>query len=148
MSKHTPTPIPISTRVPVLLVDDDDDLRDTVGLLLTEAGYEVAEADTIFDALRWLRGTPTGQVVLLDFVLTWHLNADLLLRAIERETTLARHRYVLMTGSDITRFSTETQRLITHCCTAVICKPFGMSQVFAAIAQTAELLRETDETAG
>src|SRR5215831_12602812 len=79
LSKHTPTPLPISTHAPILLVDDDDGLRNTVGLLLTEAGYEVAEADTIIDALRWLRAAPSGQVVLLDFVLTWHLNADLLL---------------------------------------------------------------------
>ena len=86
-------------------------------------------------------------LVLLDFVLRWHLNADLLLQAIERETSLARHRYVLMTGNDMTRFSTETQRLITHCCTAVISKPFGMEQVLAAIVQAAALLPESEDSA-
>ena len=119
-----------------------------LGLLLTEVGYEVAEADNLLVTLRWLCAAPTGQVVLLDTVLLWRLNADLLLRAIARETSLERHHYVRMSGSDITRFATEAQHLITHRCTAVISKPFDIEQVLAVVAHAAALLLETEEGAG
>ena len=53
-----------------MLVDDDDDLRESMSDLLTEHGYDVAEAGDGATAIALLqRGPPLPQLILLDLVL-------------------------------------------------------------------------------
>ena len=56
-------------RVDILLVDDDDDLRDVLGELLEECGYRVATAQNGLDALSYLRSNQPPWVVLLDLMM-------------------------------------------------------------------------------
>jgi two-component system, chemotaxis family, chemotaxis protein CheY len=56
-------------RVDILLVDDDDDLRDVLGELLEECGYRVATASNGMDALSYLREHDAPSVVLLDLMM-------------------------------------------------------------------------------
>lgn len=48
----------------VLLVDDDDANRLTLGALLEDAGWEVLEAGSLADARRLLRGAPFAAAIL------------------------------------------------------------------------------------
>ena len=48
---YTPTPLPISTHAPVLLVDDDESMREAVTLLLEEPGYAVTAITNVVAAL-------------------------------------------------------------------------------------------------
>jgi two-component system, OmpR family, response regulator len=50
----------------VLLVDDDDDVRETLQLILNDEGFEVTTAANGREALRVLRSEPRPAVVLLD----------------------------------------------------------------------------------
>lgn len=56
-------------RRPVLLVDDDPDLRDSLQLVLEMRGYEVIAARDGADALARLEGGPLPCVVLLDLMM-------------------------------------------------------------------------------
>src|SRR5262245_52988993 len=51
----------------VLVVDDDEDIRDVIQILLEEHGYEVLQAKNGAHALETLRDAPSlPQVILLD----------------------------------------------------------------------------------
>ena len=52
----------------ILIVDDDDQVRWTLGEILRQKGYEVLEADNGNVALRHLHGTPID-VVITDIVM-------------------------------------------------------------------------------
>ncbi|HEV8189944.1 MAG TPA: response regulator [Ktedonobacterales bacterium] len=120
------------THASVLVVDDDEDVRATLRMLLEGEGYAVAEAVRVADALAYLRTAPANHVVLLDFLLP-PVNADVLLLAVEAEACLRRHRLVLMSASPTTRYCAEAQRLIAALCSEVVLKPFDVADVLAAV---------------
>ena len=53
----------------ILLVDDDGDLRRSLGEALEEAGYDVTVSANGHDALVALRQTPLPDVILLDLLM-------------------------------------------------------------------------------
>ncbi|MEO6953933.1 MAG: response regulator [Polyangia bacterium] len=59
----------VHTRGPVMLVDDDPDLRDSLQLVLEMRGYEVFAARDGKDALDQLAKGPLPCVVLLDLMM-------------------------------------------------------------------------------
>ncbi len=56
----------VAARKIVLIVDDDADIRETIGLALEDEGYEVASAANGADALRHLRAAarPPNRILL------------------------------------------------------------------------------------
>ena len=64
---YTPTPLPISTHAPVLLVDDDESMREAVTLLLEEPGYAVTAMTNVVAAQGYLRAASCAHIVLLGF---------------------------------------------------------------------------------
>lgn len=123
-----------SQHAPLLIVDDDADIRDTFQLLFESEGYLVVVVASIAAALTFLRHATAPLVVLLDFLLPPE-NADSLLEAVEQEAPLRRHRYLLIPATPPTRFSQEAQQLIARVCMEVILKPFDVSVLFAAVAR-------------
>ncbi len=53
----------------VLVVDDDFDIRDTLGDVLSDEGYAAAFAADGFEALEYLRTQPLPCVILLDWMM-------------------------------------------------------------------------------
>lgn len=53
----------------ILVVDDDDDIREILSLVLESSGFDVASARDGCEALTWLSGTPEPSVVLLDLMM-------------------------------------------------------------------------------
>jgi hypothetical protein len=62
----------------------------------------------------------------------------MLLRAVEHDATLKRHRYVLMPATPPEFFSEDDQRLIAERCTAVVLKPFDVDDVLRAVDAAAD----------
>jgi CheY-like chemotaxis protein len=65
----------------VLLVEDDQDVREAISDVLQEEGYVVAVADTGAEALAWLRKAETlPSVILLDLMMPvmdgWQFRAE------------------------------------------------------------------------
>src|SRR5436190_11973335 len=54
---------------PILVVDDDSDLRESLALLLALKGYDVITACDGHDALRALHGGPRPCLILLDLMM-------------------------------------------------------------------------------
>jgi CheY-like chemotaxis protein len=84
-------------RDPILLVEDDADIRETLALLLQAIGYPVATAADGLQALRWMRAAGPPSLVLLDLMMPvmdgWTLRAEML-----RDPALAGVPVVLLSG--------------------------------------------------
>src|SRR4051794_28574938 len=60
--------VPASSKL-ILVVDDDPDLRDTLGQILEDEGYSVAAASNGREALAYLRERPAPSLILLDLMM-------------------------------------------------------------------------------
>jgi two-component system, response regulator, stage 0 sporulation protein F len=82
----------------VLVVEDHQDTRDILVLILKEAGYSVFSAPDGVSALTRLRTHPTPLVVVLDWLLPGR-DGIAVLQAMATEAPAAqRHRYLLLTA--------------------------------------------------
>jgi CheY-like chemotaxis protein len=59
----------MSTRGSILVIDDDDELRQTLCDVLDQEGYEVLSAAGGVEALEILRGGARPQLILLDLMM-------------------------------------------------------------------------------
>jgi CheY-like chemotaxis protein len=64
----------------VLVVDDDPDIRETIGIILEDEGFDVDLAANGSEALAKLRVDPHAQVILLDLMMPvmngWEFRAE------------------------------------------------------------------------
>ena len=58
-----------SPRLPLMIVDDDDDLRDALATIMTAQGYEVVAFADATTALAALEGGVTPFLILLDLMM-------------------------------------------------------------------------------
>jgi len=59
----------VEPRATILVVDDDDDIRQVLAMVLDEAGFRVVTAANGREALERLRGDPRPDVILLDLMM-------------------------------------------------------------------------------
>jgi len=118
-------------RASVLLVDDDDQIREALSDDLEAHGYEVAVAATGEEALRRLRAGPRPCALLLDLLMPGMDGAELLAK-VRAEEGLAGLPVIVLTGLA----SSKLKRLLRA--EAVLLKPFD----------TSELCRELDRVCG
>ena len=109
----------------VLVVDDNEALRDNLAEALELEGYAVAVASDAEGALATLDEDPLPRVVLLDFKLPGMSGADLLAR-IRADARLAGVRVVMTTGS-------TGIRSLAAAADAVLMKPFGVRELLSVL---------------
>ncbi len=127
-------------RGDVLVVDDDDALRESLVWLLRDEGYTVYEAPDGKPALQLLRKHPTGMVVLLDVNMPG-MDGLTVLQTIEAESPLAsRHAYVLMSAR-YGRLPVALERELHQLGVVMLQKPFDMDVLTATVAAASERLR-------
>jgi CheY-like chemotaxis protein len=85
----------------VLLVEDDDDIRDSLVEVLVELGCEVVAVASAGAALEQLRGGMRPRFVLLDLLLP-DMTGTALLRALKSDPSLDEVPVVLMSASRVT----------------------------------------------
>jgi CheY-like chemotaxis protein len=82
----------------VLVVDDDDDIRDTITLILEVEGYAVASSGDGLAALRWLEAHDGPSMILLDMMMPSMNGEEFLQELRTRPNGLADVPVVLLTG--------------------------------------------------
>src|SRR5579859_4522383 len=118
---------------PVLIVDDDDSIRETLRLALEEEGYDVLDASDGMAALTMMRAAEQSMVVLLDHIMPGVDGASVL-RQISAERELAdRHSYVLITASAHVANLEEDVMALPMPPVSVVRKPFDLDTLFAAV---------------
>lgn len=125
----------------VLIVDDDDEIREAVRALLEDEGYDVEEARHGEEAIRLLKKSPRRFVVLLDLRMPV-LDGVGVITAITKDKTLRqRHAYILSTADNRTLPLSFVQQL-TSLEIPVLSKPFEERRLFSLVAASMERLGE------
>lgn len=86
----------------VLVVDDDDDIRDVLGVLLETEGFHVDTARDGLEALAQLKAGPPPAVVLLDMMMP-RMDGESLIREMQRDPAVADVPVVIMSGHSAVR---------------------------------------------
>lgn len=137
-------------HVPVLIADDEAVLRESMRMLLEDAGYPVREAGDGPTTLEALRTSPDPLVVLLDLVMPQHGHD--LLDAIAADRGLAtRHVYIICTArlakggellaADAARVGLMLARSSSPL--RLVRKPFDIDALLAAVDEAACALGAT-----
>lgn len=120
------------TSMDALIVDDDQEIRETLRLVLEDAGYTVKEAPDGNAALRQLEASQNSMVVLLDLMMP-ALDGAGVLRVVSSKPELAkRHAYVLMTALHAT-FPLPFVQLLSTLSVPVLHKPIDIDHLLEAL---------------
>lgn len=85
-----------------MIVDDDEDIRDVVGMLLQLEGFQVVSAKDGLDALEQLRAGLRPALVLLDMMMP-RMDGEMLLTLLRADPELARQPVAVMSGHHAAR---------------------------------------------
>jgi len=111
----------------ILVVDDDPDVLELVGICLERAGFAVITAATGEDALRQAKSLP--DLIVLDLVLPG-LDGFTICETLRRESATSSIPVILLTG-----FSSQLNRLAGLDCGAndYVAKPFTPDELLARV---------------
>lgn len=127
---------------PVLVVDDDEAIRDVVQVLLSEAEYDVHLAPDGKHALAKLCTADTPFVVVLD----WHMpdmsGHDLLQRLAADSAVAQRHIYLILSGDE--RENLYLGAFPPCLIAGRVNKPFDIDELLAAVQAADQSLRTRD----
>ncbi len=123
----------------VLVVDNDDGIRETARFLLEDAGYEVVEAADGEAALQVLLDSSGPLVVLLDIVMPRVDGIDVLRQA-RRNGRLKRHAFVVWTASR----AEIPADLLMALRVPLVRKPFDLDELLAIVSQATSRLGVTE----
>ena len=127
--------------VNILVVDDDDAIRETLRFALEDAGYQVSEAAEGMAALRLLRSTRERMVVLLDLMMPG-LDGAGVLGAVAGDHRLAtQHSYILVTANTRT-LTLAFANLLSNLHVPTLRKPFDIDDLLKAVARASDRLAE------
>ena len=117
----------------VLIVDDDQTLRELLRSVFEEEGYGVIEAAEGNAALDLLRSSSRRLVVLLDYLMPG-LDGKRLLQIVSQDAALStRHAYVLLTARmRISQPVLETAKTLSM---PVVRKPFDLDALLVTVAE-------------
>lgn len=124
----------------ILIVDDDEGVRETLRFLLEDAGYFVAEAKNGVEALDVLRASREPMIVLLDVKMPVLNGEQLLEAAVMDPKSLQRHVYIVDTASP-QAITPRMMELIAQFGIPFVPKPFGMDEMLDTIEQAKSRLR-------
>ena len=117
----------------VLIVDDDQALRELLREILEEEGYRVLEAANGDTALALLQHSSERWVVLLDYLMPYG-DGKRVLQTVRQDATLStRHSYVLLTARS--RLSLPVLELANTLSVPVVHKPFDLEVLLSTVAQ-------------
>lgn len=129
----------------VLVVDDDEAIRESLRLLLEAEDYRVEEASNGIVALDILNTSAVPLVALLDLRMP-RLDGEGVLRVVTHDSYLAHHHaYVLLTANFLA-VSPSLASMLTELHAPVLPKPFDLESLLDVVHQLACRLVPPDDS--
>jgi CheY-like chemotaxis protein len=116
-------------RRPILVVDDDADIRDALKDTLEEQGYAVVEASDGAAALSYLRAHAPPGLILLDWNMA-PMNAPTFMDAMGNEPNCAQVPVVLLTAD-----TRAQDKIGANRCVGYLKKPVKLEALFDAVSR-------------
>ncbi|MFI5273399.1 MAG: response regulator [Ktedonobacterales bacterium] len=123
----------------VLIVDDDEGIRDALRSLLEDAGYLVEEASEGMAALHRLRASREKMVVLLDLMMPGLDGAGVLGTVAADRKLTERNAFILITANHNT-LTLALANLLKNLDVPFVSKPFDVDQLVEIVDNTARRL--------
>lgn len=120
----------------VLVVDDDQAIRESLHVVLEAEAYQVEEASDGIAALEILNASVTPLVVLLDLRMP-RLDGEGVLRAVVRDSYLAHHHAYLLLTANFLAVSPALAAILTELHAPVFPKPFDLEALLEIVHQLA-----------
>jgi CheY-like chemotaxis protein len=117
--------MPDPSQAQVLVVDDDECVRQLISTVLEDAGYHVLGAQDGIEALAILRASPCRLVVLLDWMMPRMSGEEVLQAVKDCHGPLSRHAFVVVTAKG-SLHSAHAQNLLRELSVSVMQKPFRL----------------------
>jgi CheY-like chemotaxis protein len=111
----------------VLLVEDDVDVRETLGIALTDEGYRAALVSDGLSALEWLRTHPKPRLILLDWMMP-RRGGESFLRQRALDPAFADVPTVVVTADSRVRAAAAVRSVA-----AVLLKPVDLDTILATV---------------
>lgn len=112
----------------ILLIEDDDGIRDSVAECLSTEGYSVTPVSNGVEGLEWLRRENHADLIVLDLVMPV-MNGAQFLAAIREDPAFSRVPVVLMTAAMPTGDMPMPQA------NGYLAKPFELDELLATVAR-------------
>lgn len=129
----------MDARACVLVVDDDETIRDTLRLVLEDAGYRVEEAPDGRTALDRMRTDTERYIVLLDLIMPGIDGTSVLASVARDESLFSRHAYILMTAGQAHAMPGIDQ-MLTRFGIPILQKPFDLDALLDMLADAQKRL--------
>lgn len=129
-----------SDRPVVCVVDDDQDIRESLRFLFEEAGYEVEEADDGLVALSLLRAQPRPRVMLLDRMMARLDGFQTLRQFGEEPAHIRRDTSVIFMSARNDQPDPADAELIVRQTFGAVVKPFHLDDLLAVVARACDAL--------
>ena len=115
----------------VLIVEDDESIREVMRMILEDAGYRVDAAAEGMAALAQLRASSDRMIVLTDLLMPV-LDGEALLRIVLTEADLATRHAYLMVAAKVAP-PPGVAELLDKLHASYVCKPFSLEELVAAV---------------
>jgi CheY-like chemotaxis protein len=125
----------------ILIVDDDEAIRETLRLILEDAGYTVLEECDGLAALRQLRQSKKPMVVLLDLMMPGMSGAGVLEEIAKESSLVKRFAFILVTAANNTQIM-SIAHLLASLVVPVIHKPWDIEHLLQTVATAAERISD------
>jgi CheY-like chemotaxis protein len=121
----------------VLIVDDDEAIRETLRLILEDADYAVLDEGDGPAALRRLRQSRRPMVVLLDLMMPGMSGAGVLEEVVKDSSLVKRSSFILVTAGNNAQIM-AISHLLSSLVVPVIRKPWDIEHLLQTVAAAAE----------
>ena len=115
----------------ILVVDDDEDMRTMLCIVLAAEGYRAVGAANGEEALRLLRSDGPPALMLVDLMMP-RMNGEDLMRAMKQDPALAHIPIAIVSGQLTARSLAQTSRVIAR-----LVKPVELDELLTVVQQFA-----------
>jgi len=123
---------PSDRKGPILVVDDDPDVREAISDTLQDEGYQVVESSSASDALAYLRSHSPPALIFLDWNMA-PMNASQFMDEFTKEPAFEGVPVVLVTADVHASEKATTSRY-----DGFITKPINLETLFSVVGRFAE----------